>query len=129
MPMNAASAVTLATTSNDVRAPWIVPARTSRPRSSVPKAWAREGGDSGGATEAKGSAGARMLARRARTISVRVQTSPRAPPAVLSTSLVPDTRIEPRIGQIRDEIRDDDRQRGQQEQTEQHREVARLNGR
>src|SRR5262244_2983407 len=130
MPMRTASAVTLAATSSDVRAPWMTPVSTSRPRSSVPKAWARDGGDSGWATVAKGSAGASVLARIASAMSASVRTRPTAPPGVLNiTSLVPNTRIEPHIGEIRQEISSDDRHRGKQEQTQQHRDVSRLDGR
>src|SRR5215475_5389739 len=119
MPMLAASTVTLITTSNDVRAPWTIPASTSRPRSSVPKAWAREGGDSGGATDANGSAGASVSARIASVISAKVRTSPSTPAGVRHTALVvADTRVEPGIRHVGHEIGDDDRHRGEQEEAE-----------
>src|SRR5215467_6398582 len=114
--MIAASAVTLATTSSDVRAPWIVATNTSRPRSSVPNAWAGDGGDKGWATEAKGSAGASLPASSASAISATVRPSPTAPLGVRSSidSLVPNARVQPGIGQIRHEVGHDDRQGGQQ---------------
>src|SRR5262245_21040434 len=108
----------------------MTPASTSRPRSSVPNAWARDGGDSGAATEANGSAGASTLASRASTTSARVRPSPSAP---LETrrlpSLIVDARIQPRVGHVGDEIGADDGEGGQQEQAEDDRDVARLDGR
>src|SRR5215468_7418685 len=107
--MTAASAVTLATTSNDVRAPWTMPASTSRPRSSVPNRWAREGGDSGSATDAKGSPGARASASNATASSATVRPSPREPAGVRNpVLLVADARVQPGIGEVGHEVGDDD---------------------
>src|SRR5580765_1645556 len=117
--MIAASAVTLATTSSDVRAPWMIPASTSRPRSSVPKVWAREGGAKGGATEANGSAGASASARSASATRANVKTSPIAPAGVRSiSSLVPDTRVQPGIREVGHQIGDDNGRRREQKQAE-----------
>src|SRR5262245_40021264 len=100
----------------------MTPASTSRPRSSVPNAWARDGGDSGAATEAKGSAGASTLANSASMTSARVRPRPSVPPEVRSpTSLIVDARIQPRVGHVGHEVGADDGEGGQQEQTEEDR--------
>src|SRR5262245_25091090 len=108
----------------------MTPASTSRPRSSVPNAWARDGGDSGAATEAKGSVGASTLANSASATSARVRPRPTAPPEARSrTSLIADAWIQPRVCHVGDEVGADDGEGGQQEQAEEDRDVAGLDGR
>src|SRR5919204_1942305 len=128
MPMSAATAVTPRLTTTEVRAPWITPDSTSRPRSSEPIGCAREGGDSGGATDANGSPGARRSAKSARPSSAIVRATPSTAAGVLSASLIANAWIEPHVREVGDDVGGDDGERDEHEQREQHGRVARLDG-
>ena len=128
----------------DVRVPYTTPERTSRPRSSVPIGCRRVGGLKGGATEAKGWAGAIQPAKSAVANTTEVSTTPIQPAPLrsirgnpirrsesLSTRagmralLISNSGIEPGIGEISDEVGQHHGHGDAEKHPEQHRIVSR----
>src|SRR5215470_10522702 len=129
MPRPEAMAMTANATVSDVLVPCTMPEKTSRPRSSVPKVCAREGGVSGEPTDAKGSVGATMCAASARAMNSSVSVKPKTPPGVLRALLIPNPRVQPHIGEIGHDVRQDYRERHEQKEGEEDRHIPRLDGR
>src|SRR5262245_41115746 len=126
MPRIDAMAMTANATVSDVLVPWTMPENTSRPRSSVPNVCVRDGGVSGEPTDAKGSLGATTCAISARTTNTSVSVKPKTLPGVLRALLTPNPRVQPRIGEIGHDVREDDRERDEQKEGEQDRHIPRL---
>src|SRR5215470_11095083 len=143
-PMLPLSRLTMSARKRDVRAPYTTPEKTSRPRSSVPIGCSSVGGRKGGATDAKGWAGAIHPARSAVANNTKVSTTPIQPASVrsirgdpirrseplstragISVLLISNSGIEPRIGKIGDEVGQHHCQRDPEKHPEQNRVVSR----
>src|SRR5215470_5862204 len=143
-PMLPLSMLTMSARKRDVRAPYTTPEKTSRPRSSVPIGCASVGGCKGGATDAKGWAGAIQPARSAVANNRKVSTTPIRPASLrsirgdpiqrseplstlarMSALLISNSGIEPGIGKVGDEVSQHHGHGDAEKHSEQNRVVSR----